>query len=282
MMLKKKFKLLRYYLLRHLFNTHRETPIYIFGYHKSGTTLLGKIFKEICLKYGWQYKSVAGSFNQLPSADVVFFLHSQVDFSKLPQKYIGIHMVRDPRDIIISGYLYHKRTTEAWCTQKNFQTEKPIQYPQVPNSQMHRSEAWKKNYLKRLKPHSYQEKINSLNEEEGILFEMDHYGKWTLEDMLKWDFETANCLELKFEDIMADFNNEVMKIFWHCQLSDAQIKFAKRCSDKEDMNKMSSKAISKNSHISSANTSRWKKYFTKEIQTAFDANFKDVLKKYNY
>ena len=281
-MLKKKFKLLRYYLLRLLFNTHREVPIYIFGYHKSGTTLLGKVFKEICLTCGWQYKSVAGSFDQLPSADVVFFLHSQVDFSKLPKEYIGLHMVRDPRDIIISGYLYHKRTTETWCTNQNFQREKPIQYPQVPNSQLHRSEVWKKEYLKRLEPHSYQEKINSMDEEEGILFEMDHYGKWTLEDMLKWDSEKADCLELKFEDVMSNYKQEMMKIFKHCQFSESQLKFANEIANKEDMSKMSSKTISKHKHITSANTNRWRKYFTKKIQAKFDANFDDVINKYNY
>jgi len=247
----KKLKILRYHLLKNVFRTKRDVPIYIFGYHKCGTKLLGKVFLQMALKYGWEYKSIPGSVNEMPNADVVFFLHSQVDYNKLPEKFIGIHMVRDPRDIIISGYLYHKRTIEEWCINENFQTEDPIVY-------------------------------NALEEEDAIIFEMNHYGKWTIEDMLKWDFEKANCLELKFEDVMSNYDDEMMKIFKHCNFSPAQIKMAKHFADKEDLNKMSKKDIEKHPHISSVKTKKWERYFTEKLQRYFDTHFSEVLKKYNY
>ena len=278
----KQLKILRYYFLKKVLGTKRDVPIYIFGYHKCGTKLLGKIFLQLCLKYGWEFKSIPGSVDEMPNSDVIFFLHSQVDFSKMPEKYIGIHMVRDPRDIIISGYLYHKRTVEEWCVNKNFQTSEPIAYPQVPNSQMYRSEEWKVNYLSSLNGMSYQEKINSFDEEEGILFEMNHYGKWTIEDMLKWDIEKANCLELKFEDVMTNYDGEMNKVFEHCHFTPAQMEVAKRFADKEDMNKMSKKDIEKNPHISSSKTKKWERYFSQKHKEFFDSNFAEVLKKYNY
>ena len=213
---------------------------------------------------------------------VVFFLHSQIDYAKLPNEYIGIHMVRDPRDIIISGYLYHKRTTEEWCVNENFQTKDPIVYPQVPNSQMYRSEQWKVDYINSLNHTSYQNTINALEEEEAIIFEMNHYGKWTIEDMLKWDFEKANCLELKFEDVMSNYDDEMMKIFKHCNFSSSQIKAAKYFADKEDLNKMSKKDIEKHPHISSVKTKKWERYFTEKLKQYFDTHFSEVLKKYNY
>ena len=277
-----KFKQLRYYFLNKLCGTKRDIPIFIFGYHKCGTKLLGKVFLQLSIEYGWKYVSIAGSINEMPKADVVFFLHSQVDYNKLPKKYIGIHLVRDPRDIITSGYLYHKRTIEEWCINTNFQTEKPIVYPQVPNSQMYRSEKWKIDYIKSLEGKSYQEKINALDEEEGILFEMNHYGKWTIDDMLKWDFEKANSLELKFEDIMENYDEEMMTIFKHCKFSDAQIKVAKAIADKEDINKMSKKDIEKNKHISSVKTKKWERYFSEKNKAYFDKHFSEVIKKYNY
>lgn len=278
----KSLKLLRHYVLTKIFRTRRDVPIFIFGYHKCGTKLLGKVFLQLCLKYGWTFKSIAGTTDEIPNVDVVFFLHSQVDYSKLPESYIGIHMVRDPRDIIVSGYLYHKRTVEEWCTNKNFQTSEAIKYPQVPNSQMYRSEAWKTDYLKSLNGKSYQEKINSFDEEDGILFEMNHYGQWTIEDMLKWDFEKGNCLEIKFEDVMSNYDAEMMKVFTHCNLSEEQLKVAKGFADKEDMNKMSKKDIEKNPHISSVKTKKWERYFTEKHLQFFDENFSEVLKKYNY
>ena len=278
----KQLKILRYFFLKKILGTKRKVPIYIFGYHKCGTKLLGKVFLQLSLKYGWEFVSIAGSVDKTPNADIVFFLHSQIDYNKLPKKYIGIHMVRDPRDIIISGYLYHKRTAEKWCVNKNFQTEKPIVYPQIPNSQMYRTEQWKQDYIKSLEGQSYQEKINALNVEDAIIFEMNHYGKWTIEDMLKWDFEKVNCLELKFEDVMANYDEEMMKIFNHCNLSETQIKVAKAYADKEDMNKMSKKDIDKNPHISSVKTKKWERYFSENHKIYFDRHFSEVIKKYKY
>lgn len=278
----KQLKILRYYFLNKVLKTKRDVPIYIFGYHKCGTKLLGKVFLQLSLKYGWEFKSVAGSIEEIPKSDVVFFLHSQIDYSKLPDEYIGIHMVRDPRDIIVSGFLYHKRTVEEWCINKNFQTTNPIKYPQVPNSQMYRSEKWKIDYIKSLNGQSYQENIKNLSDEEGILYEMNHYGKWTIEDMLKWDFKEANCLELKFEDVMTNYDLEMRKIFEHCNFTNEQMVVAKTFADKEDINKMSKKDIEKHAHISSVKTRKWERFFTDKHKEFFNEHFSEVLKKYNY
>ena len=62
----KKFKLLRHFFLRNILRTKRDVPIYIFSYHKCGTKLLGKIFYELCLKYGWKYSSVPGYADVIP------------------------------------------------------------------------------------------------------------------------------------------------------------------------------------------------------------------------
>lgn len=280
--MKKSLKLFKYYCLKRFLKTKRDIPIFIFGYHKCGTKLLGKIFLELSLKYGWTFKSIPGEVDNIPNIDVLFFLHSQVNYDKLPKEYIGIHMVRDPRDIIVSGFLYHQRTNEEWCVNKNFQISESIKYPQVPNSQMYRSEDWKRSYLKSLNGKSYQEQINSLNQEEGIHYEMNHYGKWTIEDMLKWDFDRANCLELKFEDLMADYDNVMTNIFNYCKLSSSQMKFAKKIARKEDLSKMTKKEIEKNSHISSVQTKKWERYFSPTNIEFFESHFSDVLKKYNY
>ncbi|OUS03488.1 hypothetical protein A9Q86_00825 [Flavobacteriales bacterium 33_180_T64] len=280
--MKKQFSLFRYYFLKKVIKTKRDIPIYVFGHHKCGTKLLGKVFLKLCLKYGWEYESVPGKINKKSKADVVFLLHSQVDYDNLPEEYIGIHMVRDPRDVIISGFLYHKRTTEEWCINKNFQTEKSIQYPQVPNSQMYRSEQWKKDYLISLDGKSYQEKIKALNDEDAIFFEMNHYGKWTIKDMLEWDFEKTNCLELKFEDMMSNYEEKMMEVFKHCNLSSSQLVVAKKFAEKEDLNRMSKKDIEKHPHISSVKTKKWEGYFNSNIKAYFDEHFSEVLKKYNY
>ena len=276
------FSKFRYHLIKRLPNSRRKVPIYIFGHHKCGTKLLTKIFLKLCIKYGWKFKSVSGFAHDIPKADIVHFIHSQVDISKLPREYIGIHMIRDPRDVIISGYLYHKRTTEEWCVNKNFDTKNTIFYPKIPHSQMHRSRDWKVHYIESLEGKSYQENINDLNEEDAILFEMNHYAKWVIDDMLKWDYSNSNCKELKFETLMNNFDQEIESVFEYCNFDAKQMLVAKKIAKKEDLSKMSKTQISKNPHISSNKTNKWKQYFTKNISTQFQNQYKGVLDKLNY
>ena len=93
-----------------------KKPLYIFCYHKAGTVLLGNVFKDISQNFGWRFRAYRGKQNQQPrNCDIVLFCHSLVDFTNFHNDYIGIHIIRDPRDIIVSGYLYHKKTSEKWC-----------------------------------------------------------------------------------------------------------------------------------------------------------------------
>ena len=44
--------------------------------------------------------------------DVFLQHHAKFDFLKLGESYRGIHIIRDPRDIIISGCFYHQQSKE--------------------------------------------------------------------------------------------------------------------------------------------------------------------------
>jgi len=92
-------------------------------------------------------------------------------------------MVRDPRDIWVSSYLYHLRTREAWCTNTTFDASPPIVYPRVDYSFQHRSEEWKRAWLDRLGGRSYQDNLRGLDRDRGLAFELNGYTDRTLTAM---------------------------------------------------------------------------------------------------
>lgn len=231
-------------------NSSRKLPIGIFCYHKSGTVLLTKVFSEICYKNGWKFKILFGKQTQLPQdADVVLFGHSLIEIADINTPFIGLHVIRDPRDVIVSGYHYHRRTTEAWCTNSNLSLKPPIQFPQVPYSQVHRTEAWKLAYLESLNGKSYQDHLLGISQDDGLLFEMRHYGAWTIESMREWDYGNSNVLEVKFEDILNNYNGTFSRIFEHFRFSVAEQKNARETAANHDLNRKSTAEIENMAHV---------------------------------
>lgn len=258
-------------------------PLYVCCHHKVASKLLRKVFRRVCRDFGWEFGSYSGFCAAAPTnAHVVVFDHSLVDLSSVGRPFAAVHVVRDPRDVIISGYLYHIRCTESWCTNGTFDVTRPILYPLVPRSQEHRSEEWKEAYLRSLHGKSYQENLQGLSQDEGILFEMDRYGAWTVEEMLRWTNPPSGVREVKFEDIMQDFESTFRLIFEHFHFTPGQVESSLAIAAAEDINRMSDRQLTRNTHISSRSTSRWQEYFTEEHKAAFVNRFGDVLQRLGY
>ena len=89
-----------------------------------------------------------------------------------------IHLIRDPRDVLISGTRYHR---EAGPGEKFLH--------------------WSRPYLGGA---SYQEHLSSLPELEQYRFEMKEKHAETLEQMLAWDYDRKNTVEIRYERLMED------------------------------------------------------------------------------
>lgn len=262
-----------------------DIPIYLFCHHKTGTILLRKIFKDICRLKRWKFLALPGMVHQVPkSYDVVLFSHSLVNEKLFKTPFIGVHVIRDPRDIIVSGYQYHLRTKEAWCINSDFNVGAYIKYPQVPSCLEHFSEDWKVNYIKSLNGRSYQDNLLTLSQKDGLLFEMNHHAEWTIKDMLAWNYDNPQILEIKFEDLMANFNNTWLAIFRFLKLlvNDDDREKLLKIIEKHDLNSKSIEEISALKHVTSKNTSRWRKYFEDIHKSVFIDKFNDALIRLKY
>jgi len=243
-----------------------------------GTVLLKKVFQEICFELNWRFEGINGKPHKINKfADIILFQHSLVDEHLLYRPHVGVRFIRDPRDIIVSGYLYHRRCKELWCVNTNFQTKSPILFPHVPYSQEHRPEEWKKKYLSSLENKSYQQNLLDRDESEGLLFEMNHYGRWTIENMLNWKQMSPSIETIRFETLMNNYDETFKNMFTRFGFSEKQISKTLSIAAKEDLNRKNDTEIQSNTHISSRQTTKWKAYFKDIHKDAFKQLFGDAL-----
>jgi len=205
-----------------------------------------------------------------------------IQFKEGELPFVGFHVIRDPRDIIVSGYLYHLRTSEKWCINSNFSKNSPINFPRVPYSQEHRSEQWKLDYLNSLQGKSYKENLRALDQSEGLLFEMENYGAWTVNSIHDWDFNRKEILEIKFESLIDDYDSTFRKIFKHIGLPESDIELCMDIAVQQDLGRKSEDEIKMMPHVSSQKLSKWHDYFEEVHKEVFKEKFGNILIRLGY
>lgn len=152
-----------------------------FGHHKCATGWIDNILREICLHMGLTFKIVHqpysfekyGTIGPLPEKEGIQFLsyiNTNIKYTQDLKIYKAFHVVRDPRDIVVSAYFSHLHSLKA--------------------------PTW--NELNDLR-----DNLQKLSKEEGLFYELD-YLREQFEEMAAWDYEQDHILELKMEDLSAD------------------------------------------------------------------------------
>jgi hypothetical protein len=208
-------------------------------HHKTGTVVIEKILRNVCNHFGLKYQYCPQSKLE-DDTDVWMEHHSHIDFSKINRPIIGTHMIRNPCAIIVSAYEYHKTTKELWANRK----------------------------INKLEKMSYKEILNSLNEKDGIIFEMKNSlyvesSKNTIMDIYNWDYEMPNFLEFKYEDLMTNYNGTLSNMFKHYGFTKEMIKKSLEIASEFNIRKKDDNDLLKNGHITnkSIDLDKWKTYF---------------------
>jgi hypothetical protein len=255
---------------------------YFFSYHKVGTVLCGEIARCLAALFGWEWASVVGLARQVDRAKrVVTFQHSLVDFDLARHPHRGVRLIRDPRDVCLSGYQYHRHCSERWCTNQIFDPTPPIMFPQVPYSQQHRPEDWKRHYIAGLGGRSYQQNLRDRDEDSGLSFEMERFASWTVSAMLAWTPD-PDTIDVRIEDFMADFDGVLAHILRHFGLNDADIRAGVAAASPQDVRRMSDAAIALNPHISGRTISRWRDVLTEAQKIRLCTEFSDAIERLGY
>ena len=157
-----------------------------FGHHKCASGWIDNILREICLHMGIKFKIVHqpysfdeyGTLGPLVKAEKIDFLayiNTNLAYMDDLPPHRGFHVVRDPRDIVVSAYFSHRNSLKA--------------------------PTWSE--LGEIR-----EKLQGMSKEEGLMFELE-YLRDQFERMHAWDYEQPHVLELQMERLSA----EPLKVF---------------------------------------------------------------------
>lgn len=195
-----------------------------FGHHKCGSTWLWELVSAVCRETGLRWylaQDERSPYERSPLIAISTGLHGSerrkgsFERSRLRQRaeeagaqFVScvtadreqleelaperaFHVIRDPRDIIVSGYFSHRHShppdhpgPEGWA---------------LPHMAEHR------------------ERLLSVPEEEGLLLEMDH-ARVGLLDLAGWDYGRPEVLELRLEELAARPYDGFVRIFQHLEL----------------------------------------------------------------
>ena len=258
-----------------------------FGHHKCATKWMSSIMMDVRQLLGYKVDYFAGKPdqpNELPKInqayEMLFCMNSRyryLDLVKTPYK--AVHLIRDPRDIVVSGYFSHKVSHEMFSSISELRQE-----------------------------------LQELSTKEGIQREFD-FLKDEFNDMINWDYSNSNILEIKYEDVTNNFellveiflflgllqktpvsplnklfrvlnklNNRGVYPFRHkVTISKNELKII---SDKYAFEKMSgnrSKGTEDiTSHYRKGVAGDWKNFFDEELKTEFKTRYGDLLVKLGY
>ena len=186
--------------------------------------------------------------------------------------------IRDPREIIISGYLYHKdQCAENWCITKNADYFEEWTHLFSEESKVSNKEILNMGKLFS-KEESYQSKLNKMSVEEGIIFEMQNVAYITIMGMYNYKYYNyENVLKIFNDDIVFDFEKTINKIINFFDFKNKD-EILKKC----EILKIENFVKENEKHVTNLNfqKERYKKYWNNRIQKKFDEIFpKDLLTK---
>jgi hypothetical protein len=221
-------------------------------HHKTGSVWMYTIFREICQKFGWEF--FAGDQEKLrKDFDIFLQDHSRFALNELQVEYKGLHLIRDPRDTIVSGCFYHQKSNEQWL-------------------HINRNE---------FGGLTYQEKINSYDSlDEQIMFEMENVGLEGIQEMLSWNYTNQAFIELKYENLISDENLLLFhKIFTFLGFPGEYLPEILGIAYNRSL---FAGNLKKSIHIRSGKARQWVEYFKPSHKTRFLELFGDALIKLEY
>lgn len=172
--------------------------------------------------------------------------------------------VRDPRDLIVSGYFYHKRAAESWCEVVSpAEKDWMIVNGTIPDAL---APSW-----------SFARYLNEVSLEEGLLAEL-RFRRGHFESMRAWPGDDARIEVFRYEEILGREVEVFDRIFrfYEMPFSARQLglHFARSF--------LAVKRSGRSDHIRDPVSGQWREVFTPEVTRQFNAEYADLIEKLGY
>lgn len=151
------------------------TLLCFFGHHRSASSWTNDTLQMIAIACGWRHTVVHNAamfendlrgFCQRTEPDLLTFSNAKWAYLAELPPFLGLHVIRDPRDVLVSSYFSHRNSHST------------AQWPALIH---HRAE------------------LQQLSQAEGLLLELE-CRREQFADMAAWHYDTDQIYELKMED----------------------------------------------------------------------------------
>jgi hypothetical protein len=249
-----------------------------FSYHKCLTQYYGIIMRTLAREFDFYTEHFQGRVEDFKDAVLntagkrILSVNNRgtVFFPGLPD-YRGSHFVRDPRDLIVSGYHYHLHTEEKWCNDPGFNWRQLAENPWFSHHVVRGKDAMPAGI-------SYRNFLNSLEKEPGMILEMIWRAPH-LRHMEDWDYENARILELRYESIVGNELEAFDRLFRHYGFEEVVRERALEIVDRFSLAKRLKKG---HGHVRSGKHGQWMQELTPLCKRLFHERFGSLLFKLKY
>ncbi len=166
-----------------------DRPLYaIFGHHKCATMWLEDIARLVCQRLGLklavvynedQFEHDLPAFVEREKADFLVYGNADIAYTRDLEHCRGVHIVRDPRDIVVSAYFSHLHS--------------------------HSTDGWKELV-------AHRERLAAMDKDDGLAEEIRFRAR-SFGHMTSWDYQQPDVLEIRFEDVSASSYETMLAAF---------------------------------------------------------------------
>lgn len=238
-----------------------------FSYHKCLTRYMGVIFDDTKHFFSHQTEFIQHIVKKKKPRFLSLNNGTAYPGHKTLVNARMVHLIRHPKDLIISGYHYHKKGSELWNT---FRLPKPkfyrfsLELDHVLNDQE----------KKLLHPElTYQQLLENLSFEKGMMAEMVWLKYIKTFNPLIY-YQSSLLPTYRFEEIMQDPVEGVRKICQHWQLSEKETAYY--CERASHYNQ------NPNYPIRNSAAYQYKEVYTKELNSFFEQQFNKLVTRLDY
>jgi hypothetical protein len=229
-------------------------------HHKTGTVWMRTVFQRLSRLLGIRFvmldRKSDPALRRFRTPVVVMDDHAEFNNCKwiLERRSTRLfHLIRDPRDVIISAAHYHCSARESW---------------------LHRRR-------EKFDGQSYQHTIRHLRtDRERYIFEMDNSAGLVIAAMQNWDYGMPNAMEGQYEQLIADDEGVLFgQVLEHLGFEPSEVQCGR---EQFLLGSIIGAGPAKPAHVRSGMPRQWEQIFDHGLAVLFLQKFGDVLLKLGY
>ncbi len=241
------------------------------SYHKCLTVYYSRVFSALynrALKFSRGYKHfnslIDDFYKESNKYKITSINNHALDLQRMGSEFRITRFIRDPRDLIVSGYFYHEQGFEEWSNKINpDETDWKVVNGSIPRDIS--------------KDNSFSSYLQSLSKEDGLIAEID-FRKKHFSSMKEWPLADPRIKVFRYEDLIGNELDVFKEIFSFYGLSYPEkwlgLMFANHFS--------ANRQVNKTQHIRNPHAQQWKEHFTPRVLDYFDLQHGELLERYGY